>query len=156
MIVLADLEETLIQDWSNPVMVPDRLDIVRQHLMKHPTAQLGLMSWAVWDDRDMDVFNRKLRPMLEEALNHVFCSRWTLSMDGWAQEMLHHGRKKLDRDEMFDLFGKEDVFLTMARRHPEWVDQTVFLFDDAVPHSTFCIPSLNTHAHMINVRDACP
>lgn len=156
MIVFTDLEETLIKYWSNPVMIPDRLDIVRQHLIKHPHAQLGLMSWAVWHEKDMEAFNHRLRPMLEEALGHHFSPRWALSMDGWAQEMLHHGRKKLDRSEMFDLFGKEDVFLTMARRHPEWAGREVFLFDDAVPASTFSINSGKTLAHMVNVKELAP
>lgn len=156
MLVLADLEETLIKDWSEPVVLPARVEIIKNHLLHNPQAELGLMSWAVWDSRDLDVFNRTLRTEIEERLEHRFCERWMLSMDGWAQEMMVHGRKRLDRDEMFDLFGKEDVFLIMARRHPEWAGREVFLFDDAVPHSTFSLPSINTIAHMVNIRELAP
>lgn len=151
MLVLADLEETLIQEWSNPLLIPGRISIIRDHLQQHPTAQLGLMSWAVWDSRDLDIFNRTLRPILEQELGHNFDERWTLSMDEWGQEMFTHARKRLDRDEMFDLFGKEDVFLILARRHPEWLGRQIFLFDDAVPNAKFSILDKGTHAHMVNI-----
>ena len=156
MLVLADLEETLIKDWTDPVFLPARLEIIKNHLANNPHAQLGLMSWAVWDSRDLDVFNRTLRTELEEQLGHRFSEQWMLSMDGWAQEMMIHGRKHVHRDEMFDLFGKEDVFLMMARRHPEWLGQEIFLFDDAVPQSTFSLASRGTVAHMVNIREMCP
>ena len=152
MLVLADLEETLIESWHEPSFLPSRAAMVRDFLQTHPQAQLGLMSWAVYHDEDMATFKRTLQDDIERLLGHAFTPRWTLHLDGWGQELFACTRKRLPREELFDVFGKPDVLLALARHHPEWVNEDIVLFDDAFDDLTLEVPGRGTTARIINVK----
>lgn len=152
MIVLLDLEETLIEEWGpHPRLLLDRISCIRDHLGAHPNADLGLMSWAIWKEDDLEKFHARLRPSLEEALGRRFGIRWTLSLEGWARELTRATGKILPMDELFDIFGKEEVFLALARRHPEWAGRDVVLWDDAFEDVEMWVPGRNTHACIHNI-----
>lgn len=154
MLVLVDLEETLIKSWQEPHLLPGRATMVKDFLIAHPGAQMGLMSWAVYHDRDMQVFCEDMQPMLETFLEHTFSRRWTLPLDRWGQELFGCTGKRLPREELFDVFGKVDVLLALARHHPEWVGQEVVLFDDAFGDLTLEVPGRRTRCSIINVKSA--
>ena len=100
MLILLDLEETVIEDWSNMTLMPRECMAIRSFLRTcHPGATIGLMSWAVWNDRDKALFNKHLRDELEAVLEVKFSDEWLLSMDDWAKMLFHHCKKKLSRDE---------------------------------------------------------
>lgn len=151
MIVLTDLEETLIQSWQDPVALPDRAAVVRRFLADWPEARLGLMSWAVHDDADLSTFTRDLQPAVEHLLGRPFDARWRLSLDQWGAELFGCTRKRLPREELFDVFGKADLFLALARHHPEWQDETILLFDDAFDDLMLEVPGRRTQARIVNV-----
>lgn len=150
-LVLLDLEETLIQSWHEPWYLPARIAKVRAFLEQHPGAEMGLMSWAVYHDEDLEVFRAKMQEDLEEQLGQAFEPRWVLHMGDWANEVFQWGRKHLSRDDLFDLFGKDQVFLFLARNHPEWQGRQVVLFDDAFEDLVLTIPGTQTHARIINI-----
>lgn len=151
MLVLADLEQTLIESWDQPVLMPHRAGMVRDFLAAHPDAELGLMSWAVYDDRDMDIFRRQMAPDLEQFLGRSWCRRWTLSLDQWGQELSRATNKFLPRQELFDIFGKAEVFLALGRAHPEWVARQIVLFDDAFGSCQLVVEDRNTTARIVSV-----
>lgn len=151
MLVLVDLEQTLIESWNEPFFLPARVELVRDFLRDNPQAELGLMSWAVYHDQDMDVFRRTLQADLERLLERPFSERWLLHLDQWGTELFTCTHKRLPREELFDVFGKADVFLALARHHPEWVGQEVVLFDDAFDDMTLDIPTRGTQARIVNV-----
>ncbi len=150
-LVLLDLEETLIQSWHEPYFLPGRIAKIRDFLERHPGSELGLMSWAVYHDEDLAVFHTTLRADLESMLGQAFDARWVLHMGGWADEVFRWARKRLTRDDLFDLFGKDQVFLLLARRQPEWQGRHVVLFDDAFEDLVLEIPGTQTTAQIINV-----
>lgn len=150
-LVLLDLEQTLIGSWSDPVLLPGRIEAIARAISATPDAQMGLMSWAVYDERDMAVFHAQHQQVLEQALGHSFAPRWLLTMDQWGQELARCTGKLLPRDELFDIFGKDEVFLRLARSHPEWEAREVVLWDDAFPSCTLDVPARNTRASIINV-----
>lgn len=152
MLVLVDLEETLIESWEEPFLLPGRASLVRNFLQQHPQAELGLMSWAVYHDRDLGVFHQNLQADLEQLLERKFSPRWTLHLDHWGQELLQSTRKHIPRSELFDIFGKAEVFLALARHHPEWRDREVVLFDDAFDDLTIEVPGRGTRAQIINIK----
>lgn len=152
MLILLDLEQTLIEEWArHPVLLSRRITCVRHHLAANPDAEVGLMSWAVYRKADMDLFHSHMKPVLEEHLDRSFDERWCLSMEGWGQELTRATNKILPMDELFDLFGKDEVFLALARRHPEWVGRDVVLWDDAFEDLEMWVPGRNTHACIHNI-----
>jgi hypothetical protein len=156
-LVLLDLEETLIQSWFEPWFLPQRIAKIRAFLEEHPGAEMGLMSWAVYHDEDMVTFRRTLQQDLEAQLGQAFEERWLLHMGDWANEVFQWARKKLSREDLFDLFGKDQVFLLLARKQPEWQGRLVVLFDDAFEDLTLQVPDQQTEARIINiVRHAPP
>ena len=152
MLVLVDLEETLIESWSEPFFLPVRIGIVRDFLQEHPEAELGLMSWAVYHDADLETFRQSLQADLERLLERPFSPRWMLHLDQWGTELFKSTHKRLPREELFDVFGKADVLLALARHHPEWAGREIVLFDDAFDDMTLDIPGRGTQARIVNVK----
>ena len=129
------------------------MDNVKAELSLHDDVTLGLMSWAVWGDRDKEVFNRTMRPELEEALGMDFDDRVVWSMDDWAAELLQFHRKKLSRQDLFDMFGKQEVLFTLSRSHPLFHKRNVVLFDDMVEHGLHWSSEVNKcQVKMLNIK----
>lgn len=133
MFVFLDLEETLVDDWNSGLFMPRHMDCVKEFLANRPGARVGLMSWAVWDERDKERFRKEFQPDLERNLNCTFELVW--SMDDWAEELFKHSKKRLSRDDLFDMFGKHEVLFMLCRTHPLFRGEDVFLVDDAVEHN---------------------
>lgn len=152
MLVFLDLEETLLDEWNSGLFLPRKLDCVRDFLKDNPGSTVGLMSWAVWDDRDKARFEKEFRADLERNLECTFELVW--SMDDWANEVFAHFNKKLSRQDLFDMFSKPEVLFALGRTHPLFHNQTVVLVDDAVEHKlTMTSPKNNCTVTLLNVDD---
>ena len=151
MLILLDLEETVIEDWSNMSLMPRECMAIRSFLRTcHPGATIGLMSWAVWNDKDKALFNKHLRDELEAVLEVKFSDEWLLSMDDWAEMLFRHCKKKL----FFDCFGKQEVLFLASRFVPAFKDQFVLLIDDVVEHGLrWESPQNNCTVTMENVKE---
>ncbi len=120
----------------------------------HPGATIGLMSWAVWNDKDKALFNKHLRDELEAVLEVQFSDEWVLSMDDWSDMLFKHCKKKLSRDDLFDCFGKQEVLFLASRFVPAFKDQFVLLVDDVVEHGLHWeSPQNNCTVTMENVKE---
>lgn len=155
MLILLDLEETVIEDWSNMSLMPRECMAIRNWLKTcHPGATIGLMSWAVWNDEDKALFNKHLRDELEAVLEVQFSDEWVLSMDDWSDMLFKHCKKKLSRDDLFDCFGKQEVLFLASRFVPAFKDQFVLLIDDVVEHGLHWeSPQNNCTVTMENVKE---
>lgn len=138
-LVFLDLEETLIDNWEEMNLNLRGLRRTKAFLNElmmdsgmRPT--VGLMSWAVWDARDLSVFETKLRPFLEAELGFKFDNAFLWSMDEWCKQLFVSSRKKLERSDLFDIFGKEETLFRMSRFHQLFANREVFLVDDTVSH----------------------
>lgn len=132
MIVFLDLEETLIDNWENGWLLLRKIKAIRD-LCAPFDAKVGLMSWAVWDEKDKAKFNSELRPELEKALGMKFSDEFVWSMDDWAKQLLvFHGKKDFLVRICLTFFGKEEVLFMLSRCHPAFKGHTVILFDDTV------------------------
>lgn len=148
--VFLDLEETVMDDWNSGLFLPRKLDAVRKFLTDNNVTTVGLMSWAVWDERDKARFNAEFREDLERNLNVTFDLVW--SMDDWANEVFKHFNKKLSRQDLFDMFSKPEVLFALGRTHPLFANETVVLVDDAVEHGlTMTSPNNNCTVALMNV-----
>lgn len=154
MLILLDLEETVVEDWASMSLMPRECTVLRRFFREcHPGATFGLMSWAVWDDRDKSLFNKHLREELEGVLELKFSDEWVLSMDDWAEMLFLHCKKKLSRDDLFDCFGKQEVLFLASRFVPAFKDQFVMLVDDVVEDGLqWNSPQNNCTVTMENVK----
>ncbi len=150
--VFLDLEETVIDDWSTRNFLVRNIDKIEAFLNGRDVVikngnkpivspatpllnmRLGLMSWAVWDSRDKAIFVNEIQPELEKMLGCKFDPSYIWSMDDWAKAILGNFNKKIDRDDMYDLYGKPEVLIALARTNPEFKNSTIFLIDDAYEH----------------------
>jgi hypothetical protein len=132
-IVLLDLEATVIDDWSSRNAMPENLEKIRSFLQ--PEDKLGLMSWAIWDAEDKSTFQGDLQLLLEDAVEHAFTQEFIFSMSDFSDIILKHCRKWVSKDDMFDLFGKEECLLKLVRLG--WFPENceVILIDDVVDHN---------------------
>lgn len=133
MLVFLDLEETVIDNWENGWLLPAKIAIIKE-MLSEVTPTIGLMSWAVWDDKDKEKFNETLRPELENALGFKFDDRFLWSMNDWADQLFKFHGKVFSRQDLFDCFGKHEVLFMVSRCHPEFKGKRVALFDDTVEH----------------------
>lgn len=134
MLVFLDLEKTVIKSWDEPFILWNNVDKIKD-LLKEVQVELGLMSWAVWDARDLEIFNRTMRPGIEEALGIKFNDRLVWSMDDWANNVFRFHNKKVSRADLFDMFGKQEVLFVLSGCFPEFNGKNVLLVDDAVEHN---------------------
>lgn len=133
------------------IFLPRKISAIAKFLSEND-ARVGLMSWAVWHFADKEQFESRFRHDLEFMLQHQFDDKLVWSMDEWAVEIFKHRRKKVSRDDMFDMFGKQEVLLSLARNHPEFKGHEVVLFDDAVEHMMeFRCPSNECNVKFINI-----
>jgi len=107
--VFLDLEETVIESWNNPDWLSLKVDIIREVInvlkRENTTVQLGLMSWAVFDDADKETFNRRFRGHIEDALQLEFSDDLILSMDDWIQLVMMNSGMRLSRAVRFNVMG---------------------------------------------------
>jgi hypothetical protein len=147
MIVFLDLEQTVINCWDDQSLILRHIEKIKHWLSENNLdVKLGLMSWAVWDENDKNLFNIHIRPRLEEALGKSFNDSFVLSMDDFASKILECCGKMISRDDMFDMFNKETTLFTLTRSHPMFKFEHVFLIDDAVEHGLNW-ESTNNHCH---------
>ena len=141
-IVLLDLEECLIDSWFDQNTLHYNIEKIKESGILNPdpsmgvnTVTVGIMSWAICGHEDVQVFNSKLRGPLEEALGVEFDKFLPLSMEEYASDMLHCRNLRLSTDDLYDVFRKEEVLFSLARRFGRFECKEIVLIDDAVDHN---------------------
>lgn len=131
-IVLLDLEQTVIDDWEQRNALTCNIERIAKFLQ--PDDQLGLMSWAIWDGEDKHKFQTELQLSLEEALKKPFTQEFIFSMMDFSDIILKRKHKWVSKEDMFDLFGKEECLLQLLRLRHFAPGAEIFLIDDCVSH----------------------
>ena len=149
--IFLDLEETLIESWSDRTLlvnnvaaidrhIKDKLKESRQLIGRRFTnsplmmPRFGLMSWAVWDDKDKTEFQQEIQPWLEEQMRITFSQELIVSMDEWTTLVRRNTVLKLTRQDLFD-FGKESLMFWLRNATNDFPEGEITLIDDAVEHN---------------------
>lgn len=152
-IVLLDLEECLIDDWFSRNVLHYNIEKIKQSGILMPDqsmgvhdVKVGLMSWAVANTADVADFNANLREPIEEALGVKFHQAWPISMQDYADKVFEARLMRVSTEDMYDVFRKEEVLLTLARKSDHFEGREVVLIDDAVDHNlTFTVHMRHKH-----------
>lgn len=133
-ILFLDLEETVINEWCrHPVFLRNNINKIKDMFFSRgENLALGIMSWAMWNDEDKAIFNAEIRPTLEDLLGMKFSDEFVWSMDDWARKLLIFNKKKISREDLFDIFGKEEVLFMLSKTCTDFTGKNIFLVDDAV------------------------
>jgi len=123
-----DLEETLITDFDNPRII--NRDKVKY--LNYPV-EVGVFSFAIWNEMDRIRFNSQIKPMIEDTFNVIVTEAPT--MDEMVEVLKEKWTAIDDRDDIFDFFGKERTFVEYCRLM--YPGEPCTLVDDQVPNAVY-------------------
>lgn len=151
--VFLDLEGTLIDDWNTRNFLAYNAEhILQSGILLGTDVAVGIMSWALWDTRDAAVFTESMLPELQAFLGVQINTSLPLTMDQWADDLLRYRKLRVSRDDIFDIFQKPEILLSMARFNPLFFGRDIILIDDAFEHGTrIDVPSTDTRVRLINI-----
>ena len=144
-ILLLDLENTIIEDWSEaPNLLGDSYPELKEWVGSHvvQNARVGLLSWAIWNDDDLIKFNKRFRPVIEDGHGFKFDDSLIFNRDklltkfqGWKRMPF------LDGDDFMSFFNKRIVCEELWLHEFSEPETKIVFLDDTVPdmvlkHST--------------------
>ena len=106
-----DLEATIIDSWDNPFIINEAkiFDVLKDF----PHDEIGIFSFAIWDDKDREIFNSQIKPRIEETFGIKIAHVPT------KQEMFQAIKKnhkcQFSFEDFFDFWGKENGFSDWIR-----------------------------------------
>jgi hypothetical protein len=133
-----DLEATVIKSWDTPFIINQ--EKIFDFLKLFPCDEIGIFSFAIWDDKDRAFFNAQMKPHLE-AMFGIRISHVPTKQELF-QAIKKANKKQFDFDDFCDFWGKENGF-------SDWIRATNtgthILIDDMVED---CEMKFN-HCHII-------
>jgi len=144
-----DLEETLITDWHDPLLC--NVQKVKKWIADNGVKQAGIFSWAVWNQADVDVFNKTLKTWLEGVFEIEFIEVITKN-DAVRAVCFTKSLRCVDMTDVIDIasiFGKHGIFT-------EWClatkrDCICVLLDDVVPDRIITDKVTGVTVKLVNV-----
>lgn len=144
--VFLDLEETIIDSWQSGLLV--NVQVLREFLEKNNVTEIGIFSFAVYNDRDLEIFNRDHKPFIEKALNVTVTSCVTV-------EQMQKSDTKFtgiffdNISDFISVRGKKDAFINFVNANIKF--DKAMLIDDVVPNMTIRFNDLNKEIELVNV-----
>jgi hypothetical protein len=144
-----DLEETLITNWHDPLLC--NVQKVRKFIADNNVKQAGIFSWVVWNQADVDVFNKTLKTWLEGVFEIEFTEivpkNDAVRVVCFAKSLKHDD--DLDLIDIASIFGKHGIFT-------EWClatqrDCICVLLDDVVPDRMTVDHATGVVVQLVNV-----
>lgn len=155
-----DLEDTIItpvvNGWANTELI--NLDLIRRVMAQFKPDTLHLFSFAVWNEHELERFNRFVRPMIEHELQLPISSTPTVDdqiLPACVREANLH-RDTVDFSDMSAFWGKQGAFrLYMRQRHKSTHKHgrsiKAVLLDDAVHNEIFELLDAGVQAAALNI-----
>lgn len=130
-IVFLDLEETIIESFSDPVLC--NVTKIRNFLEARDVTKIHMFSFAIYNDADRDTFDRFIRPNIEEALGVTVISCPTV-VEMYKTDTNFTGTRFDIINPVMDyisLRGKKDAFINYVNAVFDY--DVAILIDDMVP-----------------------
>ena len=153
-----DLEETVINNWDEALLV--KTDKLKTLLWTNPDIDrhdVTIFSFAIYNQKDKDLFERTMKPMLERTFGIVVTAWPSVAEMAEADQRLT-GVRWLDADtmggldicEFITLRGKAQAFEHWVWLHGE-PGGRYLLLDDVVPSRTIYDRRKDIQIDLINV-----
>jgi hypothetical protein len=155
--VILDLEGTVIESWGRRVWLDKNIRAIGRLVAaseQRGSLMLGLMSWAVMDESDLDEFRFALQKPLENRLGARFAPGLTRSMNGWAGLIGQSTRTSPGPTPamVYQLFDKPSMLFWLRGLPTTQLPSEIILVDDDIPHGDTIISPART-IQLINVHN---
>lgn len=145
--VFLDLEDTIITDWFNSEL--KNFHAVKTFLKEHQITNVWIFSFAIWDARDADIFDRKMKSWLEREYEIEIDG--VVTVDEMEKTILWKQGMEFTTSEFLSVWGKQRAFhdyITLTQPEGEFL-----LIDDMVQSSTTTIPKSKQTIDFLNVLE---
>lgn len=149
-LIFLDLEETLIDDWFNGLLLPEKCRKIRQFIQAISYSEIGIFSYAIYNDEDLKKFQGTLKGPLETILEKKITQEvLTIEkiMNIVCKNCNIHSAKFTITD-FFYFFNKQGGFLEFAKT---FKDTNLWLIDDAVDNIKVNFQDINVNVNIINI-----
>jgi hypothetical protein len=157
-----DLEDTLVtpivDGWHSFDII--NLDKIRAVMARFDPHVVSIFSFAIWDERQLALFNRHCRPHLEAALGVTFNLVPTVDegIIPTCCRLMAISPDRVDFSEMSTFWGKQGAFRLWARAHAESLRRHtpnlhlhLLLLDDVVYNEVLTWPDLQATIEQRNI-----
>jgi hypothetical protein len=133
-----DLEETCMTSWSDGCLA--NVSKLRDWVEENNVTEVTVFSFAVWNDADVEKFNREFKPMIERAFNVKVVD--VVKAETVKEVCCYEMRAAFSLSEFVSLWGKKRSFMEYCALTLK--DCTAVLVDD-------CVPNMTVHFHDSNL-----
>ena len=133
-IVFLDLEQTIIASFDDPFLI--NVQSIKQFLQDRNVTEVGIYSFAIWDQKDQHTFETHIKPTIELALG-ITVKTWPTLQDFVRADREYTGIRfdpEFETHEFIQLRGKKDGFLHYVQHKYNF--KKAILIDDVVPNLT--------------------
>lgn len=133
-LVFLDLEQTIIASFDDPFLI--NVQSIKQFLQERNITEVGIFSFAIWDQKDQYTFKDHIKPAIELALG-VTVKTWPTLQDMVRADREFTGVRfdtELETHRFTQLRGKKDGFLHYVQHKYNF--KKAILIDDVVPNLT--------------------
>jgi hypothetical protein len=127
--VWLDLEETVIDEWGNYALLFHSCELIAEFLNEFGVNDIGIWSFAIYNDADIEKFKVELMPRLETILNvsvsDIISVRQMIKQIGDFQKLRFQ-----DECDFISVYGKQKSFIDSCIFSQKWT--TCVLIDDVV------------------------
>lgn len=135
--ILFDLELTLIESWEDPTLLDEKIPGLMPWIKRQGAFKAGLLSFAVWDEKDLKKFNKNLRNPLEEHFGFQFDDSLIFLRDTMLEKTRIWERMPfLSTDDFSDFFKKRKAVEDLWLHEFQFPNTELILLDDTVPNLT--------------------
>ena len=154
-----DLEDTIITPVVNGWFSADLMNVgkIKSFIEREGIEDFMIFSFAIWNDKDLEDFNRICRPMIEKSLGVNFGFIPTLEKDILDSCCKQKGisSSEISTMEVRDFWGKDLSFVLCAK---DWFSKneshhTVILLDDMVQTMSVTFKKENLTVQLFNIED---
>ena len=142
-----DLEETVIECWSNPILC--NKDKIISFIQQNNVEEVHIFSAAIWDDRDKSIFEKTLKSWLEDTFNIKILS-WPSMTEVWKETQWKICKFE-NVQEIIAMIGKKRMFEDWCKiKHHK--DSHCILLDDSFDEEVLFNKVHNTAIEVVDVN----
>lgn len=145
-----DLEETVINSWYNPILIPKNIEKIKRYCVFHgfDSNRINIFSHAIWNDEDFDVFyDHGIATDLEQAFGSPYVINKCMKVDWLISQTV----KNISSGEYVSRYNKFESFMKYVPLIGAF-DTKFILFDDVVPNYEIEMLDFHNSVKFVNIN----